>query len=73
MRSTGTVCVATSRARWNRGERFVNAPTVDRKVPRELLILLAFALPAVADSYSPDAERDYPTNLYWGDMHVHTS
>ncbi len=42
-------------------------------MPRELLILLAFALPAVADSYSPDAERDYPANLYWGDIHVHTS
>ena len=42
-------------------------------MPRELLVVAALALPAVADSYSPDAERDYPTNVYWGDTHVHTS
>ncbi len=26
-----------------------------------------------ADSYSPDADRAYPINVYWGDTHVHTS
>ncbi len=25
------------------------------------------------DSYSPDAGRAYPVNVYWGDTHVHTS
>ena len=25
------------------------------------------------DSYSPAANRSYPTNVYWGDTHVHTS
>ena len=26
-----------------------------------------------AESYSPDADRAYPINVYWGDTHVHTS
>lgn len=25
------------------------------------------------ESYSPGANTDHPTNVYWGDMHVHTS
>ena len=24
-------------------------------------------------SYSPYAERDFPSNVYWGDTHLHTS
>ncbi len=24
------------------------------------------------DSYSPEADRSYPTNVYWGDTHVHS-
>lgn len=40
-----------------------------------LLLLLAFSAYPVnaADSYSPHAGRSYPTNVYWGDTHVHTS
>ncbi len=52
--------------------------------PRQMLIqgivlstLLVLALSGVsalaADSYSPDADRAYPINVYWGDTHVHTS
>ena len=38
------------------------------------LLIPFFALPVnAADSYSPHAGRSYPTNVYWGDTHVHTS
>ncbi|MCE2425758.1 MAG: DUF3604 domain-containing protein [Pseudomonadales bacterium] len=40
---------------------------------RWLPLLVGLTGNALADSYSPDAERDYPTNVYWGDTHVHTS
>ena len=29
--------------------------------------------PQQRDSYSPEANRSHPTNVYWGDTHVHTS
>ncbi|MCZ6889078.1 MAG: DUF3604 domain-containing protein [Gammaproteobacteria bacterium] len=34
---------------------------------------LAGAIAFGAESYSPDVERSYPTEVYWGDTHVHTS
>lgn len=37
-----------------------------------LMALLAVSASA-AESYSPDADRSYPTDVYWGDTHVHTS
>ena len=42
------------------------------------LMVLVVAAPLLAsaeagDSYSPYADVDYPTNLYWGDTHVHSS
>ncbi len=38
------------------------------------LLVLLFAITASGGpSYSPDADRAYPTNVYWGDTHVHTS
>ncbi|MEM7017528.1 MAG: DUF3604 domain-containing protein [Pseudomonadota bacterium] len=38
------------------------------------LLLALLAISALAEeSYSPDAFRDYPTRVYWGDTHVHTS
>ena len=42
-----------------------------------LLLSLAGTLASTiafgAESYSPDVERSYPTEVYWGDTHVHTS
>jgi|TARA_Y100000310_G_scaffold345488_1_gene465559 hypothetical protein len=39
------------------------------------LLLLITALPVIAGpaSYSPDAHREYPNQVFWGDTHVHTS
>lgn len=42
-----------------------------------LLAVLYFVLSPLAamageKSYSPAAERDYPTHVYWGDTHLHT-
>jgi hypothetical protein len=38
-----------------------------------LLILSTFTVQALtADPYSPHANRSYPTNVYWGDTHLHT-
>ena len=37
-----------------------------------LLLAPAFLSAQQQDSYSPDANRSYPTNVYWGDTHVHT-
>ena len=37
-----------------------------------LLLAPAFLLAQQQDSYSPEANRAYPTNVYWGDTHVHT-
>jgi len=39
------------------------------------MTLAAIALPLSAiggESYSPYVDRSYPTNVYWGDTHVHT-
>ena len=38
-----------------------------------VLIMLATYGQAAAASYSPDADRDYPIDVFWGDTHVHTS
>ena len=38
-----------------------------------LLLAPAFLSAQQQDSYSPDADRSYPTNVYWGDTHIHTS
>ena len=38
-----------------------------------LLLAPAFLSAQQQDSYSPAANRSYPTNVYWGDTHVHTS
>ena len=38
-----------------------------------LLLVPALLSAQQQDSYSPDADRSYPTNVYWGDTHVHTS
>ena len=37
-----------------------------------LLLAPAFLSAQQQDSYSPVANRSYPTNVYWGDTHVHT-
>ena len=39
------------------------------------LVFLGIACVAVAEgkNYSPDVDRSYPENVYWGDTHVHTS
>ena len=38
-----------------------------------LLILAVFPPGAIADeTYSPYVDRSYPTNVYWGDTHLHT-
>ena len=37
------------------------------------LIVLALPLTALAEeSYSPYVDQSYPTNVYWGDTHLHT-
>ena len=36
-------------------------------------LLLIPAIATAAESYSPYADVDYPTNVYWGDTHVHSS
>jgi hypothetical protein len=45
--------------------------------PRAVLMLFLMpllVLPATAeDSYAPYTDRTHPTNVYWGDTHVHTS
>ncbi len=38
-----------------------------------LLLAPGFLSAQQQDSYSPEANRSYPTNVYWGDTHVHTS
>ena len=38
-----------------------------------LALAPAFLSAQQQDSYSPAANRSYPTNVYWGDTHVHTS
>ena len=38
-----------------------------------LLMLSMPTYTAVAESYSPHTGNSYPTNVYWGDTHVHTS
>ena len=49
-------------------------PTYVRKA---IFLVLALALPAVSamagETYSPYADHSYPTNVYWGDTHVHTA
>ena len=45
------------------------------------IMALIFSLPAMADSlfvnaedsYSPYVDKDLPTNVYWGDTHLHTN
>lgn len=42
-----------------------------------LVLALFISAPAFADeqpkpNYSPEITRDYPTNVYWGDTHLHT-
>ena len=36
------------------------------------LLAPAFLQAQQQDSYSPEADRSYPTNVYWGDTHVHS-
>ena len=38
-----------------------------------VLLLAPTFLQAQQNSYSPAVDRSYPTNVYWGDTHVHTS
>ena len=38
-----------------------------------VLLLAPTFLQAQQSSYSPEVDRSYPTNVYWGDTHVHTS
>ena len=44
---------------------------------RTLLIMMLSLLPAAVSagdvSYSPPVGRDYPTRVYWGDTHIHSS
>jgi hypothetical protein len=44
---------------------------------RTLLAVVALTLSISAasaqESYSPHVDRTYPTNVYWGDTHVHTT
>jgi len=52
------------------------APRSTRLIALVLILvglLIAPAIAAAADSYSPYADVDYPTNVYWGDTHVHSS
>ena len=48
-------------------------PTYANHLP----MVLVLALPAVnalaGESYSPHVDRSYPSNVYWGDTHVHTA
>jgi len=37
-----------------------------------LLLAPGFLSAQQQDSYSPEANRSYPTNVYWGDTHVHS-
>ena len=38
-----------------------------------LAVTLSASIAAAQESYSPHVDRSYPTNLYWGDTHVHTT
>ncbi len=38
----------------------------------QFIVALSFMNPASAE-YSPYVDRDYPTNIYWGDTHAHTN
>ena len=41
-----------------------------------IALLIMFSIPnhtAVAESYSPHVGESYPTNVYWGDTHLHTT
>ena len=37
-----------------------------------LLLAPGFLSAQQQDSYSPEADRSYPTNVFWGDTHVHS-
>jgi hypothetical protein len=38
-----------------------------------LVLTLSISSAAAQESYSPYVNQPYPTNLYWGDTHVHTT
>ena len=38
-----------------------------------LLLTISAPLGALAETYSPHVDKAYPTNVYWGDTHVHTA
>src|SRR5688500_3886000 len=40
---------------------------------RAALIVIFSAAATAQESYSPYAGQDYPTGVYWGDTHLHTS
>ena len=43
--------------------------------PLIIALVLALAMPVsvIAESYSPHVGKSYPTNVYWGDTHLHTA
>lgn len=49
-----------------------------RKIKKTLINLMVWAvvfmsLSALADSYAPETDWKYPSNVYWGDTHLHTN
>jgi hypothetical protein len=44
-----------------------------RRLFAALVLTLSISSAAAQESYSPYVNQPYPTNLYWGDTHVHTT
>ena len=46
---------------------------MSRTAASATIALLAASVSVAAQSYSPPADSEHPTTVYWGDTHVHTS
>ena len=49
------------------------APTYVINASWVLVLALPMAGAVAGESYSPPVDRSYPSNVYWGDTHVHTA
>ncbi len=55
------------------GDRKWGRPTMTTRLTAALVLIACSTSSFAGESYSPAANRDYPTRVFWGDTHVHTS
>ena len=51
----------------------VTRPSLTPRLLAAFVLTLSISSAAAQESYSPYVNRPYPTNVYWGDTHVHTT